>query len=148
MRAARGSTRGLDLLRQLELALFDLELHMRPAPQDEREVSEVLTSVRDRVSMIPAPAYDRFETGFQHIFAAGYASRYYGYLWADVLAADAFSRFEDEGIWSRAVGDDLRQKILARGGSADLMELFVAFRGRRPSVDAYLRQLGSDSDPR
>lgn len=142
MRAARDITRGLDVLRQVELSLFDLDVHHGPPPEDEDGVRRVLAAARARVALVPAPACDRFENMFHHIFAAGYASRYYGYLWAEVLAADAFARFEEEGIWSRPTGDDLRSAILSRGGSAEMMDLFVAFRGRKPTPDALLRQIG------
>jgi oligopeptidase A len=134
--------KAVDVCRQMEFALSDLEIHMTPEPLDEVGAHAVFESVRRRVGVFPAPAYDRFENGFLHIFAGGYAAGYYGYAWAEVLAADAFSRFETEGLWSPAAARDFREKILARGSSADLMDLYVDYRGRRPTPDALLRSYG------
>jgi oligopeptidase A len=107
------------------------------------DVRAVVESVRRRVSVVQAPAYDQFENSFLHIFAGGYDAGYYGYAWAEVLAADAFSRFEEEdGIWSQRAAHDFRENILAKGGSVDFMELFVAYRGRKPTPDALFAQAG------
>jgi oligopeptidase A len=142
MLAARNYMKAVDIVRQMEFALADLELHMRAEPMDSAAIHAVFESARERVSVFPAPEYDRFENSFLHIFAGGYAAGYYGYAWAEVLAADAFSRFEEEGIWSPAAARDFREQILARGGAADFMDLFVAYRGRRPTPDALLVSAG------
>ncbi|MCA8921020.1 MAG: M3 family metallopeptidase [Planctomycetes bacterium] len=142
MLAAKTFMGGADMLRQLEFALFDLELHSDYDPGGARSVHDVLEDVRRRVTVFQPPAYDRFENGFGHIFAGGYAAGYYSYKWAEVLAADAFSRFEEEGLFSPEAGRDFREQILERGGSDDLMQLYVAFRGREPSPDALLRHSG------
>ena len=138
MLAAKNFQSGLGMLRQLEFSLFDFELHA----QSQRGAREVLQAVRKEVSVMPPPAFNRFENGFAHIFAGGYAAGYYSYKWAEVLSADAFSRFEEEGIFNAATGQSFRDNILARGGSREPMELFVGFRGREPSVDALLRHSG------
>ena len=142
MLQARNFMKAVDIARQMEFALFDLEIHTAGEPLDERGVHEVIESVRRRVAVFPAPAYDRFENGFLHLFAGGYAAGYYGYAWAEVLAADAFARFEDEGIWSPAAARDFRDKLLARGSSAEFMDLYVDFRGKKPTPDALLRSSG------
>ena len=95
-----------------------------------------------RVSVIKPPAFNRFQNGFGHIFAGGYAAGYYSYKWAEVLSCDAYARFEEEGPFNEATGRDFREKILARGGSREPMELFVDFRGREPSVEPLLRHSG------
>ena len=138
MLAARNFQSGLGMLRQIEFSLFDFELHA----QSERSAREVLEAVRNEVSVMLPPAFNRFENGFAHIFAGGYAAGYYSYKWAEVLSADAFSRFEEEGIFNAETGRAFHDNILARGGSREPMVLFVAFRGREPSVDALLRHSG------
>jgi oligopeptidase A len=142
MLAAKNFQSGRDMLRQLEFALFDLELHTHYDPQGEQSVHDVLEQVRAKVSVLPPPSDDRFENGFAHIFAGGYAAGYYSYKWAEVLAADAFSRFEEEGIFSRDAGQAFMQNVLEKGGSAELMDLYVAFRGRQPTPEALLRHSG------
>src|SRR5690606_10029230 len=124
----------------IEFSLFDFELHAQG--EQGRSARQVLQAVRDELSVMPPPAFNRFENGFAHIFAGGYAAGYYSYKWAEVLSADAFSRFEEEGIFNADTGKAFRDNILARGGSREPMELFVAFRGREPSVDALLRHSG------
>lgn len=141
MLAARNFQSGLGMLRQIEFSLFDFELHAQSGTQ-QRSAREVLTAVRDEIAVQQPPAFNRFENGFAHIFAGGYAAGYYSYKWAEVLSADAFSRFEEEGIFNAETGRSFREQILARGGSREPMELFVAFRGREPSVDALLRHSG------
>lgn len=138
MLAAKNFQSGLAMLRQIEFSLFDFELHA----QSGRSAREVLQAVREEVSVMPPPSFNRFENGFAHIFAGGYAAGYYSYKWAEVLSADAFSRFEDEGIFNAETGRSFRDNILARGGSREPMELFIAFRGREPSVEALLRHSG------
>ena len=140
MLAAKNFQSGLGMLRQLEFSLFDFELHAQRHPG--RSAQEVLDAVRDEVSVIRPPQSNRFQNGFSHIFAGGYAAGYYSYKWAEVLASDAFSRFEEEGVLNPLTGRAFRDHILAKGGSREPMELFVAFRGREPSIDALLRHSG------
>lgn len=140
MLAARNFQSGLMMVRQLEFSLFDFELHATHG--DGRTVAQVLDGVRDKVSVMRPPAYNRFPNSFAHIFAGGYAAGYYSYKWAEVLSADAFSRFEEEGVLNAETGRAFREAILARGGSQAPMVLFVDFRGREPSIDALLRHSG------
>ena len=98
--------------------------------------------MRSQVSVVIPPEFNRFQNSFGHIFAGGYAAGYYSYKWAEVLSSDAFSRFEEEGIFNQQVGQDFLNNILEKGGSKEPMELFVAFRGREPKVDALLRHSG------
>jgi oligopeptidase A len=141
MLAARNFQSGLQMLRQIEFALFDMKIHAGPA-LDIEGVQAVLNTVRARVTLLEPPAFNRFQHSFSHIFAGGYAAGYYSYKWAEVLSADAFSRFEEEGIFNATTGQSFRDNILAQGGSREAAELFRAFRGREPSVDALLRHSG------
>lgn len=140
MLAAKNFQSGLMLLRQLEFSLFDFELHATRG--DGRSVLDVLQAIRDEVSVFQPPAWNRFANSFAHIFAGGYAAGYYSYKWAEVLSADAFARFEEEGVLNPQTGRAFREAILARGGSQAAMQLFVEFRGREPSIDALLRHSG------
>lgn len=142
MLAARNFQSAMQMLRQLELSLFDFCLHEQFEPNSRVDVKSVLETVRDEVSVFTPPEFNRFQNSFAHIFAGGYAAGYYSYKWAEVLSADAFSRFEDEGIFNQQVGADFLHNILEMGGSKEPMELFVAFRGREPNVDALLRHSG------
>ena len=144
MLAAKNFQSGMMMVRQLEFSLFDFELHATHG--DGRSVLQVLEGVRDEVSVMRPPAYNRFPNSFAHIFAGGYAAGYYSYKWAEVLSADAFSRFEEEGVLNADTGRAFREAILARGGSREPMELFVDFRGREPSIDALLRHSGLSED--
>ncbi len=141
MLAAKHFQSGMMMMRQLEFSLFDFRLHHEYQP-GETEIQALLDHVREQVAVIRPPADNRFQHGFSHIFAGGYAAGYYSYKWAEVLSADAFSRFEEEGIFNTDTGLAFRQEILEQGGSGDPMDLFVAFRGREPSVDALLRHSG------
>ena len=140
MLAAKNFQSGLMMVRQIEFSLFDFELHATHG--DGRSVLDVLEGIRQEVSVLRPPAYNRFPNSFAHIFAGGYAAGYYSYKWAEVLSADAFSKFEEEGVFNSATGQAFREAILARGGSQAPMVLFVDFRGREPSIDALLRHLG------
>jgi oligopeptidase A len=140
MLAAKNFQSGLMMVRQIEFSLFDFELHATHG--DGRNVLDVLEGIRNEVSVLRPPAYNRFPNSFAHIFAGGYAAGYYSYKWAEVLSADAFSKFEEEGVFNSATGQAFREAILARGGSQEPMVLFVDFRGRPPSIDALLRHLG------
>lgn len=140
MLAAKNFQSGLMMVRQIEFSLFDFELHATHG--DGRSVLDVLEGIRQEVSVLRPPAYNRFPNSFAHIFAGGYAAGYYSYKWAEVLSADAFSKFEEEGVFNSATGRAFREAILACGGSQEPMVLFVDFRGRPPSIDALLRHLG------
>ena len=144
MLAARNFQSAMQLLRQLEFALFDFRIHMEYDPAQGGRIYEILNEVREEVSVVLPPAWNRFAHGFSHIFGGGYAAGYYSYKWAEVLSADAFSLFEEEGVFNEAIGMAFRRNILEKGGSEDAMDLFVAFRGREPSIEALLRHSGID----
>ena len=133
---------GLQMLRQLEFAIFDLRLHADYDPARGARILETLRAVRDEIAIVPVPDWNRFASGFSHIFAGGYAAGYYSYKWAEVLAADAYAAFGEEGLFNHEVADRYRQSILAKGGARGAMENFVAFRGRPPCTDALLEQAG------
>ena len=139
---AKNFESAMAMLRQLEFALFDFRLHLEYDPQKGSRVYEILNEVKDLVAVTPQYAQARFPDSFTHIFAGGYAAGYYSYKWAEVLAADAFGRFEEEGIFNAQAGKDFRDYILAVGGAIDPMKGFISFRGRKPQVDALLRQSG------
>lgn len=140
--AAKNFQSAMMMVRQLEFALFDFLLHRQYDPQNPEAVQTVLDRVRQQVAVIIPPAFNRFQNGFSHIFAGGYAAGYYSYKWAEVLSADAYSRFEEEGIFSPQAGDSFLSEILQQGGSRPAMDLFKAFRGREPQIDALLRHSG------
>ena len=140
--AAKNFQSGMALARQLEFSTFDFRLHLEYNPSNPRSPQELINEVREQIAVIKAPDYNRFQNGFGHIFAGGYAAGYYSYLWAEVLSADAFSLFEEQGIFDQATGDKFRAAILEKGGSDDAMNLFVQFRGREPSNEALLRHRG------
>lgn len=140
--AARNFQSAMAMVRQLEFALFDFRLHQESNQTGFVGVQALLDEVRAQVSVIPTPAFNRFQNAFSHIFAGGYAAGYYSYKWAEVLSADAFSRFEEEGIFNTDTGAAFCKEVLEVGGSRDPMETFVAFRGREPSTDALLRHSG------
>ncbi|MCL2308583.1 MAG: M3 family metallopeptidase [Proteobacteria bacterium] len=143
MLAARHFQAGLTLLRQIEFGLFDMRLHAtQPAPNLAHNARAVLNEVRREVAVLPYADYDRFENSFGHIFAGGYAAGYYSYLWAEVLSSDAYSLFEEAGTLSAAVGRRLRDEILGRGSVRNALQSFIAFRGRPPQMDAFLRHNG------
>ncbi|MFM2479034.1 oligopeptidase A [Celerinatantimonas sp. MCCC 1A17872] len=138
--AARNYHSAMGMLRQLEFALFDFTLHSQdPATLS---VQQVLNDVRDEVAVLEVPEFNRFQNGFGHIFAGGYAAGYYSYKWAEVLSSDAFSLFEENGIFDEQTGQAFLHNILEKGGSEEPMQLFKAFRGREPKVDALLRHSG------
>jgi len=137
---------GLYMLRQIEFALFDFLLHQGLPPKNPQAIQALLNEVRQEVSVSLPPEYNRFQNSFAHIFAGGYAAGYYSYKWAEVLSSDAFSRFEEEGLFNPAIGKAFRETILESGGGRDPMDLFVEFRGRKPSVDALLRLSGIQAE--
>ncbi len=130
----------MQMLRQIEFALFDFRLHANYQPGTD--IQSVLDAVRAQVAVVRPPSWNRFQHSFSHIFAGGYAAGYYSYKWAEVLAADAFSRFEEDGIFNADTGKAFRSIILANGGAEDAMDLFKRFRGRLPAVEPLLRQAG------
>jgi oligopeptidase A len=145
MLAAKNFQSGMFTLRQLEFALFDMLLHAGAEWPDEAHVMNLLAEVRREVSVLVPPEYNRFPHAFSHIFAGGYAAGYYSYKWAEVLSADAYSAFEeneDGGVLSPAIGSRFLDEVLAVGGSRPAMQSFVAFRGRKPTIDALLRHNG------
>ncbi len=142
MQAAKNFQSGMQFVRQLEFALFDMRLHSDYDPAGGQTVQQLLDAVRAEVAVILPPAYNRFQNGFTHIFAGGYAAGYYSYKWAEVLSADAFAKFEESGVFDRRTGAEFLNHILERGGTEEPMELFVRFRGRKPTVDALLRHAG------
>ncbi|MEO3692733.1 M3 family metallopeptidase [Roseateles paludis] len=140
MLAAKNFQSGLQTLRQIEFALFDMRLHTEPGV--EADVIGLLQQVRDEVAVIKPPAFNRMPHSFSHIFAGGYAAGYYSYKWAELLSADAWSAFEEEGVFNPATGKRFLTEVLERGGSRDAMDNFKAFRGREPTIDALLRHQG------
>ncbi len=146
MQQARTFHAGMHMVRQLELALFDFRLHYEQRGHDIDDIQSLLDEVRRAVAVIKAPPDNRFQHSFGHIFAGGYAAGYYSYKWAEVLSADAFSRFEENGIFDSATGRDFLHTILEQGGSREPMDLFVEFRGRKPEIDALLRHSGISAD--
>ncbi len=142
MVAAKNFQAGLGVLRQMEFSLFDMRLHTEGQRADHATLLKLLGDVRAEVSVLSPPAYNRMPWSFAHIFGGGYAAGYYSYKWAEVLSADAFGRFEEEGVLSPVAGSAFRKEVLGRGGSRDAMTNFVAFRGRPPTVDALLRHNG------
>jgi oligopeptidase A len=140
--ATRSFQAGLQTLRQVEFALFDMRLHAEYDPGRGGRVYQILREVRQEVAVIQIPDWNRYPHNFSHIFAGGYAAGYYSYKWAEVLAADAFGAFVERGAFDRATARRFLDSILARGGSRDALESFVEFRGRKPEVSALLRQYG------
>ena len=142
MLAAKNFQSGMMMVRQLEFSLFDFRLHGEFDPTKGGRIYEILDQVRDEVAVIRPPAWSRFPHAFSHIFAGGYAAGYYSYKWAEVLSADAFALFEENGVFDQSTGQSFLHHILEQGGSRDAMDLFVAFRGREPQIDALLRHTG------
>jgi oligopeptidase A len=143
--ATRSYQAGLATLRQVEFALFDMRLHAEYDPARGARAYELLAEVRAEVSVVPVPEWNRFPHNFTHIFAGGYAAGYYSYKWAEVLAADAFAAFGARNAFDRATAGRFLECILARGGSRDLLEAFVEFRGRKPDIAPLLQMHGIDN---
>jgi oligopeptidase A len=141
-RAAKNFQSGLGTVRQLEFGLFDMQLHRQTKPLAAAEIQQLLDGIRADVAAYQVPQYVRFQNAFSHIFAGGYAAGYFSYKWAEVLSADAFSRFEETGIFDQETGNDFLRCILEKGGTQKAIELFVEFRGREPKIDALLRHTG------
>jgi oligopeptidase A len=145
MIAAKNFQSALQMLRQIEFSLFDIRLHQHEGIASAEQIQVILNQVRDDVSVLPTPAINRFQNSFSHIFAGGYAAGYYSYKWAEVLSADAFAAFEEEGIFNQETGQRFLQCVLEKGGSQPAMESFRCFRGREPEIDALLKHCGINS---
>jgi oligopeptidase A len=139
---AKNFQSGMQTLRQIEFSLFDIRLHTEYSDQNKINPLKLLETIRDEIAVVRPPSWNRFPNSFSHIFAGGYAAGYYSYKWAEVLASDAFSLFEEEGILSSHAGQKFQNEVLSQGGSRPAMESFIAFRGREPTVDALLRHSG------
>ena len=139
---SRHAGAAMAMMRQIELALFDIRLHAEYTPDGDVAALQILDEVRAEVSLLGHPGYNRLPHGFSHIFAGGYAAGYYSYKWAEVLAADAYAAFEEAGIFDADTAQRFRHEILEVGGSRDFMQAYVDFRGRKPEIDALLRQSG------
>ena len=142
---AKNYQAALFILRQLEFGLFDFRLHFEYSPEQGALILETLKQVRELVAVTPTVEWGRFPHAFSHVFAGGYAAGYYSYLWAEVLSADAFSRFEEEGIFNVKTGNEFLDHILSQGGSDEPMTLFKNFRGREPKLEALLHHYGIKS---
>ena len=141
-RAAKNYHSGMGTVRQLEFGLFDLRVHLTTDCPDADRIHTILNDVRSELAVYPIPEAVRFQNGFSHIFAGGYAAGYFSYKWAEVLSSDAFSKFEEDGIFNTETGEQFMQCILERGGTRSALELFREFRGREPEIDALLRHTG------
>ncbi len=142
LKNAKNFQSGMQMLRQIEFALFDFRLHLEYDPTRGANVNALLDEIRSEVAVVSPPRFNRFAHAFSHIFGGGYAAGYYSYKWAEVLSSDAFSKFEETGIFNRETGLEFLRCILEQGGSRDAMDLFVEFRGRTPQIDALLRHSG------
>lgn len=142
MLAAKNFQAGMIMVRQLEFSLFDFKMHQDYSPELGAKIYDKLNAIREQVSVMIPPDFNRFAHSFSHIFAGGYAAGYYSYKWAEVLSSDAYSLFEENGIFDQQTGENFLTHILETGGSSDAMELFVKFRGREPKIDALLRHSG------
>ncbi|MCF7987301.1 MAG: oligopeptidase A [Methylovulum sp.] len=142
MLAAKNFQAGMIMVRQLEFSLFDFRIHLEYDPLKGAQIDEILAQVRNQVAVVQVPQFNRFAHSFSHIFAGGYAAGYYSYKWAEVLSSDAFSLFEEKGIFDPDTGHAFLTHILEKGGSENAMDLFVQFRGRKPTIEALLRHNG------
>jgi oligopeptidase A len=142
MIAAKNFQSGMLMMRQLEFSLFDFRMHQEYQADKGGRIYPILNEVRDQYAVVPIPEFNRFAHGFSHIFAGGYAAGYYSYKWAEVLSSDAFSLFEEKGIFDAETGRAFLENVLEKGGSQEAMKLFIAFRGREPKIDALLRHCG------
>lgn len=145
MLAGKNFQSGLQMLRQLEFALFDMHLHFDFDPYGQKTAQQLLDEVREQIAVIIPPRFNRFPNSFSHIFGGGYAAGYYSYKWAEVLSADAYSMFEENSgdtVVNAETGTRFWREILAVGGSRPALESFIAFRGREPKIDALLRHNG------
>ncbi len=142
MREAKNFQADLQLLRQLELSLFDFRLNIEFDPtKGYEQIQNLLDSIRKQIDIIPIASFNRFQHGFSHIFAGGYAAGYYSYLWAEVLACDVFAKFQEDGIYNEKIGKAFLHSFLEQGGAIDAIELFKKFSGREPKIQAFLKSL-------
>lgn len=139
---ARNFHSAIQMIRQLQFSLFDFRLHLEYDPGQQNQTQKILDEVRKQLFIFPTPSFNRFQNSFTHIFAGGYAAGYYSYKWAEVLACDAFSKFEEQGIFDRKTGQEFLHTLLESGGTVEPMDLFIQFRGRPPTVDALLKSNG------
>jgi oligopeptidase A len=138
----------MQMLRQLEFSIFDFTMHANYDPKAEnndKHIQQTLDNVRAQYAVIKAPEFNRFQHGFSHIFGGGYSAGYYSYKWAEVLSADAFGLFEEQGIFNEETGQSFLTNILEKGGSEEPSVLFERFRGRAPEIDAVLRHSGIEA---
>lgn len=142
LRESRVFHAGLQMLRQIELALFDMRLHAEFDPDNGSNIAALIEAIRSQVAVVRQPEFNRFAHAFSHIFGGGYAAGYYSYKWAEVLAADAWSAFEEQGIFSAELAERFRKTILEIGGTVEISDAFKAFRGRPPEVRPLLMQAG------
>ena len=148
MLAAKNFQSAMQMLRQIEFSIFDFTMHESFDPKalnNEKHIQQVLDNVRTQYSVVQTPEFNRFQHGFSHIFGGGYSAGYYSYKWAEVLSADAFGLFEEQGVFNEATGQSFLQNILEKGGSEEPSELFQKFRGRAPEIDALLRHCGIEA---
>ncbi len=141
-KAAKNFQSGMMTVRQLEFGLFDMHTHLRTDSPDAEAIQGILDSVRSDVAIYDIPDEVKFQNSFSHVFAGGYAAGYFSYKWAEVLSSDAFSKFEEEGIFNQQTGRHFMQSILEKGGTEKALDLFISFRGREPKIDALLRHTG------
>ncbi|MDF1758415.1 MAG: M3 family metallopeptidase [Legionellaceae bacterium] len=146
LKASKNFQSAMGLVRQLEFSIFDFQIHENYSRDDKNFIANTLNNIRKQVSVVPVADYNRFQNGFSHIFAGGYAAGYYSYKWAEVLSCDAFSRFEEEGVFNSKTGRDFLHNILEVGGSIKAAEAFAKFRGREAKVDALLRHSGINNE--
>lgn len=142
MNRARNFQSAMMMMRQLEFALFDFELHVLFDPHEKDQIQHILDRVRQRVTVVPVASFNRFQHGFSHIFAGGYGAGYYSYKWAEVMASDAFELFLEEGIFNKAISERFKETFLECGGVDEPADLFKEFRGREPRIEALLKQTG------
>ena len=147
LEASRVFQSGMQMARQLEFSMFDWRMHAEYDPQQGGRIQSILDEVHNQVGVMPLPEYNRFANSFAHVFGGGYAAGYYSYKWAEVLAADAFSAFQEAGLFDQQTADKFRRNILEVGGAVDIAEAFEAFRGRPPKIEPLLAQAGI-IDPR
>ncbi|MCP4320443.1 MAG: oligopeptidase A [Alteromonadales bacterium] len=148
MLAAKNFQSAMQMLRQLEFSIFDFTMHASFDPKasnNDQHIQNTLNNVREQYAVVKAPTFNRFQHGFSHIFGGGYSAGYYSYKWAEVLSADAFGLFEEQGIFDQATGQSFLTNILEKGGSQEPSELFKSFRGRAPEIDALLRHSGIEA---
>ena len=142
MKAARNFQSAMQMARQLELSLFDFCIHLEYDSSQVNFVQETLDNIRSLTSVTPVAAFNCFQNSFSHIFAGGYAAGYYSYKWAEVMSCDAFSLFIEQGIFDQTTSQRFKETFLALGGSKEPMDVFIEFRGRKPSIDALLDDAG------